>query len=101
MISWGHDRSTSIVCVLGQSCFQPELYLQRLKKKSLSVTRPRGWEEPHAKTVAWSHDMEGHAFLSVDRCSEPANKKPVQLYRVSTHCLDDHNFKKEDLETVA
>ena len=36
--------------------------------------------------------MEGHYEL--------ANKKAGQLYKVSTPCLDDPNFKKEDLETV-
>ena len=28
------------------------------------------------------------------------NKKTEHLYKVSTPCLDDHNFKKEELETV-
>ena len=31
---------------------------------------------------------------------ELANKKTEQLYTVSTLCLDDHNFQKEELETV-
>ena len=26
-----------------------------------------GWEKPHAKTVAWSHDMEGHARKCIER----------------------------------
>ena len=34
------------------------------------------------------------------RYCELANKKTEQLYTVSTLCLDDHNFKKEELETV-
>ena len=25
-----------------------------------------GWEKPHAKTVAWSYDMEGHAKQFVE-----------------------------------
>ena len=29
-----------------------------------------------------------------------ANKKTEQFYKVSTPCLHDHNFKKEELETV-
>ena len=44
--------------------------------------------------------MEGHAQKCVERCCEPANKKPQQLYTVSTPCLHDHSFKKEELETV-
>ena len=34
-----------------------------------------GWEKPHAKTVAWSHDMEGHGKKCVERNCELANKK--------------------------
>ena len=57
------------------------------------------WER-HAKTVAWSYDMEGHAQNCVERCCELAKKKKEQLYKVANPCLDDHNFKKEELETV-
>ena len=39
------------------------------------------WENPHAKTVAWSYDMEGYAPKSVERCCELANKKLQQLYK--------------------
>ena len=38
-----------------------------------------GWEKLHAKAVAWSHDMEGHAQKCVERHSELANKKVEQL----------------------
>ena len=31
---------------------------------------------------------------------ELANEKDEHLYKVSTPCLDDHHFKKEELETV-
>ena len=37
-----------------------------------------GWEEPHAKTVTWSHDMEGHAQNCVEIYCELANKKTGQ-----------------------
>ena len=33
------------------------------------------WEKPHAQTVAWSYDMEGHAQKCVDRSCELANKE--------------------------
>ena len=58
-----------------------------------------GWETPHAKSVAWSCDMEGHAQKCVERYCELANKKTEQLHRVSSLCLDDHHFKKEELES--
>ena len=58
------------------------------------------WEKPHAKTVAWSHDMEGHARKCVEPYCELANAKVEQLYKVSSPCLDDHQFKQEELESV-
>ena len=50
--------------------------------------------------VAWSYDVEGHAMKCVERYCESANRTVEQLYKVSTPCLDDHQFKKEELETV-
>ena len=44
--------------------------------------------------------MEGHAQKCVERKCELANKKTEQLYTVSSLCLDDHNFQKEELEAV-
>ena len=46
------------------------------------------WVKPHAKTVAWSYDMEGHAKKCDERCCELANKKTEQF------------FKKAELESV-
>ena len=57
-----------------------------------------GWEKPHAKTSAWSYDMEGHAHKCVERYCELANKKGRAIIQVSSPCLDDHNFKKEELD---
>ena len=34
-----------------------------------------GWANPHAQTVAWSYDMEGHAQKCVERYCEQVNKK--------------------------
>ena len=44
--------------------------------------------------------MEGHAQKCVERYCEFANKKVEQLYKVSHPCLDDHQFKQEELESV-
>ena len=57
-----------------------------------------GWENPHVQTVAWSYDMEGHAKKCVERDCELAHNKVEQLYKVSNPCLDDHQFKQEELE---
>ena len=50
--------------------------------------------------VAWSHDMEGHARKCAERYCVLVNKKVEQLYKVSSPCLDYHQFKKEELESV-
>ena len=43
---------------------------------------------------------EGHTKKCVERCSELANKTTQQLYKVATPCLDDHQFKEEELGFV-
>ena len=48
---------------------------------------------------AWSFDMAGHAHRCVERYCELANKNIEQLYKVSTPCIDNHQLKKEELET--
>ena len=55
---------------------------------------------PCLRTVAWSYDMEGHARKCVERNCELANKKVEQLYKVTNPCLNDHQFKQEELESV-
>ena len=45
-------------------------------------------------------DMEGHAKKCVERCCELAGKTTQQLHKVSTPCLDDHQFKEEGLKSV-
>ena len=57
-------------------------------------------KKPHAKTVAWSYDMEGHARQCVEQYCVLANKKVEHLLNVSSPCMDEHQFKKEDLELV-
>ena len=39
----------------------------------------QGWEKPHAKTMAWSYDMEGHAPKRVERHRELENKSGAAL----------------------
>ena len=59
-----------------------------------------GWEKLHAKTVAWSYDMLGHARKCVERYCELASKNVKQLYKVSNLCLDDPQFRQEELESI-
>ena len=49
---------------------------------------------------SWSYSMEGHAKKCVERYCELANKPTQQLYKVSTPCIDDHNFKEQELKSV-
>ena len=44
--------------------------------------------------------MEDHAKKCVERYCELANRTNQQLYKVSTHCTDDHRFKEEELKSV-
>ena len=54
----------------------------------------------NANITAWSYDMEGHAKKCVERHCELASTNIEQFCDVSTHCVNDHQFKKEELETV-
>ena len=76
-----------------QKCLNHVLLLEQLKKLP-------GWEKPHAKAVAWSYDIEGHALKRVERYCELASKKTDQLYKVSSPCLDNHHFQKKELVMV-
>ena len=54
-----------------------------------------------AETIcSWCFDMEGHAKKCVERYCELANKTNRQLYHVATPCLDDHQFKEEEIGSV-
>ena len=62
-------------------------------------TRASG--KPDAETISsWSYDMEGHAKKCVERYSELANKTTQQLNKVATPCMDDHQCKEEEHESV-
>ena len=52
------------------------------------------------RTSSWSYDMEGHAKKCVERYCELANKSIQQLYKGSTPCIDDHDFKEEEMKSV-
>ena len=77
---------------ISKLCLSHVFLLEHLKNTGLGKT--------HAKTVARSYDIEGHAQKCVERCCELGNKKVEQLYKVSSPCLGDHQFKQEELESV-
>ena len=54
-----------------------------------------------AETISsWSCDVESHSMKCVERYCELANKTTQQLYRVATPCMDDHQSKEEENESV-
>ena len=53
-----------------------------------------GWE--HARTVAWSNDMEGHARKCVKMLR--VKQKDGAIVQIVESLLDDHHYKKEELE---
>ena len=65
---------------------------------SVTVTEklPQWEKNLTQRTVAWSHDMEGHAQRCVERYCVLATKK-VAIAQ-SSPCSDDHDFKEEELE---
>ena len=58
------------------------------------------FKKPNANSSSWSYDMEGHAKNCVERYCELANKTTQQLYKVATPCIDDHQFKEEEMGPV-
>ena len=53
-----------------------------------------------ANISSWPHDMEGHAKKCVETYCALANNTTQQLYKVATPCLDDREFKEEELKFV-
>ena len=54
-----------------------------------------------AETISsGSYDMEGHAKKCVERYCELANKTTQQFFKVATQCMDDHQLKEEENESV-
>ena len=67
--------------------------------KEKQPTRASG--KPDAETISsWSYDMEGHAKKCVERYCELTNKKTQQLHKVATPCMDDHQFREEEIGSV-
>ena len=76
-----------------QRCSNQVSLLEQLKNY-------QGGGKHHAKTIAWFYDLEGHTRKCVERYCELANEKVEQMYRVSSPCLDDHQSKQEEFESV-
>ena len=57
-------------------------------------------EKSDANIFSWSYDMESHAKKCVVRYCGLANKTTQQLHKVATPCLDDHQYKEEEMGSV-
>ena len=57
-------------------------------------------EKRSANISAWSYDVEGRAKKCVERYCELANRTCQHLYKVATPCLDDHQFREEEMGSV-
>ena len=74
------------------------MFESRISAGQVKITR---MGKTSRKTVPSSNDMEGHTQKCMERYRELANKKRTeQLYKVSSPSLDDHQIKKEELESV-
>ena len=86
-------RNESIV-VDFKKCSNHQFLLEQLK------TYLDG-EKPHAQTVAWSYDTwKGMRKFSLKDVVSWQLRKVEQLYKVSSLCFDDHQFKQEELKYV-
>ena len=84
-------KQAKMLLTTTEPCLNPEFLQEQLKKLPCSE---------NMCISSWSYDMEGHAKKCVERYCELANKTTQQLYKVSTPCIDDHHFKKEELKSV-
>ena len=53
-----------------------------------------------ANISSWSCDMEGHAKECVEGYCELPDKTTQQLCKFATPCVDDHQFKEEEMGSV-
>ena len=74
-----------------------QVFLNHVLLQERKKTQRRDRNFMH-KTVASSHDMEGHAQKNALSDTELANQEVEQVYTVSHPCLDQQQITKEELE---
>ena len=70
--------------------------LNQLVSSCTSTTTEFNYDTKRNVT-SWSYDMQGHAPQCVERYCELGNRTTITL---STPCLDENQFKHENVETV-
>ena len=80
-----------------------EMFESRMFESRISATATEKYQSERKFTQKLSRGLTAWTDMRTN-CVEwycgRANKKTEQLYTVSTLRLDDHNFKKEELESV-
>ena len=75
---------------------------QRIQKIVCVTNFSRGTEKlldsGNQHVLAWSSDNAVHAQTCVERYCKLANQRIEQFQKVSALCIDDHQFKPEELE---
>ena len=78
-----------------------DMFESRISAGAKEKLPTRASGKPDAETISsWSNDMEGHAKKCVEIYCELANKTHQQLYKVAPPCMDDHQLKEEENESV-
>ena len=80
-----------ILSNIAELCSTPE-FPQGVTEKLPSLETP--------KISAWSYDMEGHAKKVCGTLLWISEQNNAIVHKVSTPCLDDHQFKEEELKFV-
>ena len=90
-------------CILGmysKSMWNKQRYCGQIQSHDLIENFSEGTEKrpfsENLRNSSWCYDMDGHAKKCVERYCELAKKTTLQLYKVSTPCIDDHHFKEEN-----
>ena len=86
-------KPNGVLLINTQKCLNHEFLLEQLKIAGVGKASRKNCRVVirHGRTCSKK---------CVQRYCELANRKKEQLYKVSSLCLDDHQFKEEELESV-
>ena len=86
-----HANRTKTLLASTENSLNHEFLLEQLKNC-------HGGETSHKNYRVVSYDRDDMRKSALKCIVNRADKKTAQLYNVSTPCLDDHNFKMDELE---
>ena len=90
-------RSATKLWIIKEVCSNRGFLLEQWKiyQKQKTLGNPMLKRYLHGP-VTW----KVHAKKCVERCCELANKATEQFYEVATPCMDDHQFREEEIGSV-